>query len=728
MRFCVQMILLLVVVMSLLLSACAGDQNQVPASTGSSGMTVMVQGESLAVPDGVDPALMENLAGELERVISARGKEPTAPVQGVMVDPLSRSDSGDDAVLSWTYNNSGDYNLDGLVGVSDLTPIGIHYNKSTASPDWAAASCADGTNDGLISVTDITPIGQNYGNFITNYVIEADIEGNDTWVPVANAARDTGAAGADSDWLEFEATVTNGGQCADFRVYAGDEVPADQLTELTIDPDAFRVDIYPWVITGMAPLQVKFDIEFTNATNPINVQVDYGDGSTVETGTSDFGDPLLFEHTYTTAGDWTASVSATDGDSSTDTASEPIHVDESTGPGILNPGHWEEVRLTSDEGSGANSAVALIDGKPWIIYTDDERNSVEFARSTVANPTSAGDWVMETIDGGPADHRGGVVDIVECYGTACVVYEGTTSSDMWFAAATSLEPWDETGWVKHEPDWEMAIGVPQLAVVNDRIALTYYGTSGTDTDLITWNPGVRYARGYVLDMDPPYDEVLIPPEDHGDWIITEVEGVSGQFYDYLQIGVSGGAPVLAYQRAQSGFKELRYAYADSNTPDTPANWTTMKVDDQEQNSGMQIHLMINPDGKPVLSYQNVDINEYILWAIADSSMPANPGAWAVSTVYQATHEDLGRNMGLGWFNNRPVISYTHHTDCSNLFVSYPTVNNPVDQSQWEHAALETASTYFINGNTDMFYLADGTLALVYRTTNGFTFAYFDGTI
>jgi len=71
--------------------------------------------------------------------------------------------------LTWTERNTGDYNLDGLVGVSDMTPIGQYYGGDVASggaPEWV-----DGNNNGLIEVGDITPIGSNYEAYWAGYVV-----------------------------------------------------------------------------------------------------------------------------------------------------------------------------------------------------------------------------------------------------------------------------------------------------------------------------------------------------------------------------------------------------------------------------------------------------------------------------------------------------------------------------------------------------------------------------
>lgn len=67
--------------------------------------------------------------------------------------------------LSWRFNNKGDYNQNGQVGLTDLTPLGVRFGQSVAYPAElnTAKAVIDGNNDGILNIGDLTQIGVNYG-------------------------------------------------------------------------------------------------------------------------------------------------------------------------------------------------------------------------------------------------------------------------------------------------------------------------------------------------------------------------------------------------------------------------------------------------------------------------------------------------------------------------------------------------------------------------------------
>jgi hypothetical protein len=74
--------------------------------------------------------------------------------------------------LHWLYTCTGDYNQDGQVAVSDLTPIGLNFGtvaEGGSFPPATALAVIDGNADGVIGVQDLSAIGQNFKRKVTAY-------------------------------------------------------------------------------------------------------------------------------------------------------------------------------------------------------------------------------------------------------------------------------------------------------------------------------------------------------------------------------------------------------------------------------------------------------------------------------------------------------------------------------------------------------------------------------
>ena len=96
------------------------------------------------------------------------GRRASTPPENELGRPVL-SINGDFSLLSWDYNCPGDYDQNGLVTVSDLTPLGRVFTSKPPYPPGSIETVVDGDGNGLITVADITPIGQNYGTGVGYY-------------------------------------------------------------------------------------------------------------------------------------------------------------------------------------------------------------------------------------------------------------------------------------------------------------------------------------------------------------------------------------------------------------------------------------------------------------------------------------------------------------------------------------------------------------------------------
>jgi len=85
------------------------------------------------------------------------------------------------ADLRWTERNTGDYDNNSLVNLSDLTPIAQLFGQQLASaPDQDWLRLVDGDHNGLVNLSDITPIAQNFQNQMSGYILYTDGDAGST--------------------------------------------------------------------------------------------------------------------------------------------------------------------------------------------------------------------------------------------------------------------------------------------------------------------------------------------------------------------------------------------------------------------------------------------------------------------------------------------------------------------------------------------------------------------
>jgi len=89
---------------------------------------------------------------------------------------------GEDYRLIWQEVNIGDFDNNGTVAISDLTPLAQRFNASTTDGDrdeWD--DLVDGNRDGNVTIADVTEIARHFGNELAGYNIF--VEGFSTPLP-----------------------------------------------------------------------------------------------------------------------------------------------------------------------------------------------------------------------------------------------------------------------------------------------------------------------------------------------------------------------------------------------------------------------------------------------------------------------------------------------------------------------------------------------------------------
>ena len=241
--------------------------------------------ESLTLPREVDPALFELLKDELARGLQRKGvaKIVALPPEGELnkVCDLALDDGGDSYVLSWRYRNLGDYDQNGTVGISDITPIAMHFGEEVPEVDGepddnSLLAVIDGSGNGEVDIADITPLAQNFGVCVEGYRIEG-AQTEDGWFGLVQKELIADASGEGR--LEFSATVTDVSHLY-YRV-----VPFDDNHQSGVPSDPVLVPGDPPEIVSVSPLEgtegedVGFDAEVVSEVQ-VSYTWNFGGGAT----------------------------------------------------------------------------------------------------------------------------------------------------------------------------------------------------------------------------------------------------------------------------------------------------------------------------------------------------------------------------------------------------------------------------------------------------------------
>jgi len=189
-----------------LLSSCggAGSQAGTPALRESVGQASVpdlnvaaVQLDAMPCPKGVSAQTWAELKGALREALSARlqvtgdrlqvGAGPSARPKAA-ADIALRPPHGDaaasvltyygsGALLNWRYYSPGDYDQNGVVGLSDLVPLAVHFGESSGTGNPFAGNTVqaviDGDSNGELNLADIIAIAVNFGVHVEGYRVYA---------------------------------------------------------------------------------------------------------------------------------------------------------------------------------------------------------------------------------------------------------------------------------------------------------------------------------------------------------------------------------------------------------------------------------------------------------------------------------------------------------------------------------------------------------------------------
>jgi hypothetical protein len=371
---------------------------------------------------------------------------------------------------------------------------------------------------------------------------------------------------------------------------------------------------------------------------------------------------------------------------------------------LINPASW----LTHTIASGANfgkhhSACLLDNGAPGIVYTRDDSDDICFAYATQLVPGAPGDWVSHTADSG-AD-RGGSVDICLSNGKPAIVYEDVNRADVYYALASKALPTAGTDWASHQPDTNAQVQ-PRLANLAGRDFILYRGIGG-----------LKIAHALTA-----------APASAADWEFATVDSGASS-YDFLQLAMHPDGPVAAYKRLEGGPAKLYYAWSDALDGGSLLDFNTIVVDDSYTNCGNNAQLVLGPDHRAWIAFTDVNIVHFMRFAYANTETPASAADFTTTDVFGQEQTHTGQYMGLGCFADRPLFSFieTGSGAVAGIHAIYPNRELSLLSGvvSFDHTLLyEPSASELVNEETEVLTLSNGYPAVIFRTNGGLQFSYF----
>jgi PKD repeat protein len=491
----------LFLIVLLLIVGCSGTApGRVPPGTATDPLAELKQQPA---PEGVDAQVWEELKSALATALQgSTHTASTAPTSGASAPALLLNPGS--GMLSWGHSLNGDYDQNGEVNISDLTPLGIRIGNSNGGQPfdyYSADAVVDGDSNGEINISDVTQIGVNYGRVVKNYNVYTSASEGDyppgpaapdtvdvlTAVPFSSATGNKATerlrfshalvdeVGTNYYWVRPAdgASVGTPSNRVDSENPGGNLPP---VADVSADPQA-----------GEEPLTVTFDATFSYDPDGEIASVDFdldGDGTYEIAGLA--LELAIAEHTYTEQGSYTASVRVTDDGGASSVRSVPISLS-----------YKSPLTVDGRDGAGSGATLVMVNGRPAIFYFidgDDSGDDLYYVRADDSKGTS---WTAP-----PA--------------LVAAVYEGTYLSGM------------------------------EVRFLGGNPAIMYVGEPNTeDLQLIRAldEEGDDWATAVTLPVGPDYW--------HGDFGFEVIEGLPAVVYQTVDLSAPEGeiGEWLMYMRA-----------------------------------------------------------------------------------------------------------------------------------------------------------------------------------
>lgn len=597
---------------------------------------------SIHQPAATDVAAAAPTSAELEQLLQAeldrlgvdRHKHarsaPSGPENSVInlsafvVDPDGNGPLAPTAVnFSWTERSAGDYNQDGLVGVSDLTPLGVYFERWVQYDDpalhagiesWptgdplddggvnpgdppAAGSGAenwrlarvDGNRDGLITVSDITPIAQNWQHWLDGYRVYRRRPGETEFTKLPHPSGPASALSVTRGDISTDPLYPVcytyddedlGPATGVYEYYVApydgnDDEDGEPSTVLLVDLDAggggsqapiavLTADVY----SGTPPLSVNFDAAASYDPDPGGTIAKYewdtdGDPSTWEL---DSGTDPTYATTYTTASIFEQWVRVTDLDGMT---GEVFVTIDASGGNELPVADLTAIPATGTAPINVHlSAIDSYDSDGNIVQYefDPKGDGTWLAPQTSYQTSHFFDW------GGTYNARVRVTDDMGAtdIATATITLDGPPQqhapvADLQASPLSGEAPLEVTLDASGSTDADGDIAFYQWDLDGDGMFIDDMTLGPVKvhvfTEVGTFNVGVRVQDSEILTADDEaFVQIEILPGSEF-WHIYPADIVTGGHMSHVSLAEVNGQPALAYTRLAGNIYDVYYVRA-----------------------------------------------------------------------------------------------------------------------------------------------------------------------
>ena len=612
--------------------------------------------EGMECPEGVDEKLWAELKGALEEALVTQmesrlsnrdsignnsGLEsPDSTIRGTTarfasgppsrpedrVNDLTLIDHYDGTyTLEWHYQNLGDYDQNGTVGISDITPIAMHYGEEVPEGDAdrnSIQAVVDGSGNDKVDIADITPIAMYYGTCCEYYSLRRAFthpEGIDETTEIDTAPVEL----AEGDGRKvFSVDLTQSPYSFLAVAPVDEEESPGELSNVVMTPNHAPVaELSAEPTQGDAPLHVSFDASgSSDVDGPIaKYEWDWeGDGVyDYDSGT----DPTA-ERLYATADYYDPQVRVTDEHNSQAAASVAVQA-----------GAWRITVVANAGSSDVFANLEVVNGHPAISFWC-WGEGVYYVRANDAGGTSWGDPAL-VMDDDAYEHCSGDNELVVANGSPSIAYPSQRHDELWYARALDA---DGTSWETPMKVCDMASSqhnILSMTIVNGYPAI------------------VRLGGSYVRAGDP-----------NGDTWGTPINPTSEEWGEDPALLVVNDHPAFCYRRWLGGLDYVRANDANGESWGIPVSVTP------DRGEWLQMAIV---NGNPAIAYVNRD--EKTLNYVR--ALDADGNSWGTPLTVDS-EGDVGDYCSLAVIHGYPAICYLDYTFDSLKYLRA----NDTDGASW----------------------------------------------